>query len=116
MRVPDVGTGAGDVAFLVAELVGVEGEVVGVDRSIATARARADARSLGKVSFREGDPATMSFDQPFDAVVGRRFLQFQADPAAMLRALAGHEPKPKRRPESAPPHAYLVDFHYEERT
>jgi SAM-dependent methyltransferase len=93
MRVLDVGTGAGDVAFLVAEFVGADGEVVGVDRSIAgiaTARARADARSLRKVSFREGDPATMSFDRPFDAVVGRRFLQFQADPSAMLRALAGH--------------------------
>src|SRR4051812_48499231 len=33
MRVLDVGTGAGDVAFLLAELVGDSGEVVGVDRA-----------------------------------------------------------------------------------
>ena len=93
MRVLDVGTGAGDVAFLATEFVGADGEVVGVDRSIAgiaTARARADARSLRNVSFLEGDPATMSFDRPFDAVVGRRFLQFQPDPAAMIRSLAAH--------------------------
>jgi 2-polyprenyl-3-methyl-5-hydroxy-6-metoxy-1,4-benzoquinol methylase len=31
MRVLDVGSGAGDVAFLAAELVGATGEVVGVD-------------------------------------------------------------------------------------
>jgi SAM-dependent methyltransferase len=92
MRVLDVGTGVGDVAFLATEFVGAGGEVVGVDRSfaaIATARARANALSLRNVSFTEGDPATMSFDRPFDAVVGRRFLQFQADPAAMVRTLSG---------------------------
>src|SRR5690348_7553116 len=33
MRVLDVGSGAGDVAFLVADLVGDSGEVVGVDRA-----------------------------------------------------------------------------------
>ena len=31
MRVLDVGSGAGDVAFLVAKLVGPKGKVVGVD-------------------------------------------------------------------------------------
>src|SRR5215470_3950998 len=33
MRVLDVGTGAGDVAFLLADVVGSGGEVVGFDRS-----------------------------------------------------------------------------------
>ena len=32
MRVLDVGSGAGDVAFLAADMVGDTGEVVGVDR------------------------------------------------------------------------------------
>jgi SAM-dependent methyltransferase len=93
MRVLDVGSGAGDVAFLLADLVGVGGEVVGTDRSaaaLATARQRADARSIRNVSFREGDPAEMTFDRPFDAVIGRYVLMFQPDPAAMVRALAAH--------------------------
>src|SRR5215468_5195977 len=48
MRVLDVGSGAGDVSFLVAGIVGDAGEVVGVDRApraLAIARARAVARS-----------------------------------------------------------------------
>ena len=91
MRVLDVGTGTGEVAFLVADLVGGAGEVVGVDRAsnaLARAEARAGAESRSNVFFREGDPAQMSFDRPFDAVVGRYVLQFQPDPAAMLRKLA----------------------------
>jgi 2-polyprenyl-3-methyl-5-hydroxy-6-metoxy-1,4-benzoquinol methylase len=93
MRVLDVGSGAGDVALLAAELVGNAGEVVGVDRSaeaLSSAAARAAAASLSNVSFLVGDPAEMVFDRPFDAVVGRYVLQFQADPAAMLARLAGH--------------------------
>jgi predicted O-methyltransferase YrrM len=91
MHVLDVGSGAGDVAFLAAELVGSSGEVVGVDRSRAAldvARARAAERSLGNVSFLEGDPATIAVERPFDAAIGRYVLQFQDDPAAMLRTVA----------------------------
>jgi SAM-dependent methyltransferase len=93
MRVLDVGSGAGDVAFLAAEMVGDTGSVVGVDRvpaALETARARAVARSLRNVAFREGDPGGMILDGPFDAVVGRYVLQFQQDPAAMLGKVAAH--------------------------
>ncbi|HXJ32818.1 MAG TPA: class I SAM-dependent methyltransferase [Candidatus Eisenbacteria bacterium] len=93
MRVLDIGSGAGDVAFLAASMVGKEGEVVGVDRvpaALETARVRAAERSLGNVTFREGDPADLSFERPFDAVLGRYVLQFQPDPAAMLRKVARH--------------------------
>lgn len=93
MRVLDVGSGAGDVAFLAAELVGAMGEIVGVDRAapaVAAARRRAAERPLHNVSFRVGDPSELSFERPFDAVVGRYVLQFQPDPAAMLRNLAVH--------------------------
>lgn len=91
MRVLDVGCGAGSVTFLAAELVGETGEVVGADRAsqgIAVARGQAASRSLRKVTFREGDPAEMTFEQPFDAVIGRYVLMFQKDPAVMLRKLA----------------------------
>lgn len=87
----DVGSGAGDVAFLAAELVGSTGEVIGLDRSreaLEVARARVAGRSLSNVSFLQGDPATIAFDRPFDAAVGRYVLQFQDDPAAMLRTVA----------------------------
>jgi SAM-dependent methyltransferase len=91
MRVLDVGSGAGHVAALAATLVGDTGEVIGTDTApaaISRARARVEALGLEKVSFREGDPASMAFDGVFDAVIGRYVLMFQSDPPAMLRAVA----------------------------
>lgn len=93
MRVLDVGSGAGDVAFLVAELVGERGQVVGTDRSavaIAAATSRAKAKGLSHVSFRVGDPAELSFERSFDAIVGRYVLMFNSDPAALLRGAIRH--------------------------
>jgi SAM-dependent methyltransferase len=89
MRVLDVG-GGGDVAFLLADLVGPEGEVVGTER-VSSARqwaiSRAQFRSMSNIRFLEGDPAEMSFDEPFDAVVGRNVLTYYPDPVAALRKL-----------------------------
>jgi SAM-dependent methyltransferase len=93
MRVLDVGCGGGDVSLLLSELVGKTGHVTGVDRApvaLAAAERQAAAHSLKNLDFREGDPASMSFDQPFDAAVGRYVLMFQADPASMMRGVARH--------------------------
>ena len=93
MRVLDVGSGVGDVAFLVADLVGPGGSVVGADRAdnaLAVARQRAMAKSLTNVEFREGDPAEIDFGEPFDAAVGRYVLMFQRDPVALVRGAARH--------------------------
>jgi SAM-dependent methyltransferase len=93
MRVLDIGSGAGDVAFLAAEIVGTSGEVVGTDLvapAIAAATCGAAERRLTKVSFRQGDPAEMDFDRPFDAVVGRYVLLFQAEPAELVRKVSRH--------------------------
>src|SRR5271165_63703 len=93
MRVLDVGSGMGDVAFLAADLVGEAGEVIGVDRAqvvLERASQRAAARSVRNVSFRAGDPAEIAFDRPFDAIIGRYVLMFQRDPVAMLRKLTMH--------------------------
>ena len=93
MRVLDVGSGVGDVVFLVADLVGETGSVIGTDKApaaVVAATERAKARGLPNVSFREGDSAEMEFDRPFDAIVGRYVLLFQADPAATVRKLATH--------------------------
>src|SRR5438874_9272607 len=57
-RVLDLGSGVGDVAMLVAGLVGVSGEVVGIERdaaSIERAQARVAAAGLGNVSFLNTD-------------------------------------------------------------
>jgi ubiquinone/menaquinone biosynthesis C-methylase UbiE len=92
MKVLDVGTGAGDVALLAADLVGQEGTVVGVDLNpelIQTARARAAAAGLGNVSFVVGDAASVELDRDLDAVVGRCVLFFAPDPAALVRRLTG---------------------------
>jgi ubiquinone/menaquinone biosynthesis C-methylase UbiE len=97
MRVLDVGSGAGDVAFLTADLVGETGEVIGTDKAAAAltrARQRAADEGLHNVSFRAGDPTEIAFDRPFDAVVGRYVLLFQADPARMVRALMKQHLRP----------------------
>lgn len=93
MRVLDIGSGAGHVAFLAADLVGPTGEVVGTDRSpvaVAAAAKAARARGLTNVSFRHGDPSDLVFDRPFDAIVGRYVLCFSASPVAMLRKISDH--------------------------
>src|SRR5689334_19199253 len=64
MRVLDVGSGAGDVAFLCSTLVGPTGQVVGMDKAAAAVDAATErARSSGfdNVTFALGDPVEMAF-------------------------------------------------------
>lgn len=93
MRVLDVGCGSGDVAFLAANLVGHDGEVVGVDRerkAVDWARARAHSQGITNVKFVEGDPTEMEFDRQFDAIVGRLVLMYYPDPVGAIRKLMRH--------------------------
>ena len=92
MRVLDVGSGAGDVALLAAELVGPRGGVMGVDQNPAileVARKRARKASLANVTFLESDLLDFSEhgEDCFDAVVGRFVLQHLPDPMEALRSL-----------------------------
>lgn len=87
MRVLDLGTGPGDVAFQVAEIVGAQGAVVGVDRDaaqLATAQRRAAEIGLPNVTFREGDARTFADGEPFDAVVCRLLLFHLPDAAEVV--------------------------------
>jgi SAM-dependent methyltransferase len=88
MRVLDLGTGPGHVAFQVAGLVGPSGSVVGVDIDpalLATAEARREERGADNVRFVEADVRTARFDEPFDAVVSRLLLFHLPDAVDVLR-------------------------------
>src|SRR3954451_2415059 len=92
MRVLDLGTGLGHVAFAVAEMVGPGGTVVGVDQSatlLEIAESRRRAAALEHVRFEEGDARTFRAAAPFAAVV-LRFFPLHL-PAA-VRALPHHVP------------------------
>ena len=78
-RVLDLGSGVGDVAMLVARLVGPSGEVVAVERdrnSIAKARARVTEAGFHNVNFSESDLSEITDQKPFDGVVGRFILMY----------------------------------------
>jgi SAM-dependent methyltransferase len=86
MRVLDLGTGLGHVAAATAELVGPDGEVVGLDidpRMLEVAQARMG--HLPQVRFVEGDVGRWRDDEPYDAVVGRLILFHLPDPVGVLR-------------------------------
>jgi SAM-dependent methyltransferase len=90
-RVLDLGSGVGDVALLLGELVGPTGEVIGVERdprSVARARRRVAAAGLRNVNFLECDVSQVPDDKPFDAAVGRYILCFLPNPASVLNSLS----------------------------
>ncbi len=90
-RVLDLGSGVGDVAILVASLVGPSGEVVGVERdprSIARAKARVAEAGLHNVSFSQSDACEVTSKKSFDAALGRFILMFLPDPVGVLRSVS----------------------------
>src|SRR3954447_11275567 len=84
-RVLDIGCGFGDPAPTLAELVGAEGSVLGVDvapRFIDVARAEI---SLPNVRFEVVDVQATQFEERFDFAFSRFGTMFFANPAASLR-------------------------------
>ena len=93
MKVLDIGSGAGDVALILADMVGPDGSVVGIEKNpdiIDTARKRAEAGSYGNVTFLAGDAGSLDLDDDFDALVGRAVLMYIPDPVGVLKALLKH--------------------------
>jgi SAM-dependent methyltransferase len=86
-----LGSGAGDVSFVAAEIVGPEGPVIGIDASpdaVVRATRRAEQGEMANVRFVESDIHVPAPGGPFDAVTGRLVLMYVPDPSAVLRIQA----------------------------
>ncbi|HGM5549945.1 TPA: methyltransferase domain-containing protein [Pseudomonas putida] len=92
MRILDVGCGSGDVSFLMCDLVGKSGEIIGVDHdagAITLARQRSAAHDHPALRFLQSELLGLQDTLgTFDAIVGRRVLMYQKDAVATIRALA----------------------------
>ncbi len=90
MRVLDLGSGVGDVAFMAADIVGPFGTVTGVDQaenSLEIARARAAELGLSNVRFEVARLESYDPSETFDAIIGRFVLLYLPSPAAVLKRL-----------------------------
>jgi SAM-dependent methyltransferase len=87
-RVLDLGCGFGDTTRRLAELVGPEGEALGIDVSepfIEAARAESEQAGAENVRFLAADVQTTEFDQSFDYAFSRMGIMFFANPVQALR-------------------------------
>ncbi|HEX5087025.1 MAG TPA: class I SAM-dependent methyltransferase [Nocardioides sp.] len=92
MRVLDLGTGTGEVALLLAEAVGPDGSVLGVDQSaevLEYAAAKCRDRGVTNVRFVQAEIPSYVPDEAIDAVVGRLVHSYLPDPVATVRRLLG---------------------------
>jgi len=90
MKVLDVGCGWGDLTLKVAELVGPEGHVVGIDcveSFLQSGRSDATKKSLENVEFRRGDAEVSLPQNEFDYVVARFGTMFFTNPVPALRRM-----------------------------
>ena len=85
MRVLDLGSGLGHVSRAVGDLVGSDGEVVGLEADPRMIAAAQERTSAPHVRFVEGDVLTYVDSEGFDAVVGRLILFHLPDPVAAVR-------------------------------
>ena len=87
-RVLDIGCGFGDTTQRIAELVGPDGEAVGIDaapRFIESARAEAEQAGVGSARFLVADVQSQPLEGAFDLAFSRFGTMFFASPVAALR-------------------------------
>jgi SAM-dependent methyltransferase len=87
-RVLDIGCGFGDTTQRLAELVGSDGEAVGVDvspRFIESATQEANAAGVGNARFEVVDVEVGNLGGPYDMAFSRFGTMFFAGPVSALR-------------------------------
>ena len=91
-RVLDVGCGLGETTVQLAELVGPDGRVTGMDsgeRFIEMARAEADQAAAENVDYFVADVQVADLGGPYDLAFSRFGTLFCANPVAALRNIRG---------------------------
>ena len=90
MAVLDVGCGWGDMTNQVAEMVGPDGSVLGLDcveAFLNEARKDATAAGLANVEFKRGDSEVALPENEFDYVVARFGTMFFTNPVPAMRRM-----------------------------
>lgn len=87
-HVLDIGCGFGDTTQQIAQLVGPDGEAVGVDaaaRFVETAAREAAEAGIANARFAVADVETTAFEERFDYAFSRFGTMFFANPVAAMR-------------------------------
>ena len=86
----DMGCGGGNVALLMAGLVGPEGRVIGIDADreiLALAKEDAETAGIPNVTFQQLEAGACSWHEQFDLVYARFLLSHLQEPEKCLAAM-----------------------------
>jgi ubiquinone/menaquinone biosynthesis C-methylase UbiE len=90
LRCLDLGCGGGEVSIAMADRVGPQGSVVGIDMDevkVGLGRQEVQARGLANVELRVADVTSWDEPEAYDVVFARTLLQHLTDPVAQLRRM-----------------------------
>src|SRR5690348_8806028 len=85
LSVLDVGCGTGAITAGIAQVVGAQGRVVGVDRDEGLLElARESHRECSNLQFGQADATSLRYCAQFDIVTAARTLQWISDPGLAI--------------------------------
>lgn len=92
MKILDIGTGNGEVAFIAAKIVGEAGAVHGIDinaNSINSAKDYAKSNNINNCTFEAVDLNNLE-SKKYDAIIGRRILMYLSEPQKIVTKLTDY--------------------------